>query len=335
MIVLQQNGSLLLGILRNGRIGRGIHRGDGVRIVEQAHFVHGSQDAMNHIVEAGLRHLTAVDDLREGRKEGAVRLFLIEPRQRRGCRAVRCPPVRQDETLEAPIAFQNVIEQVRVLAGIHAVHQIVGAHDRLHVGVLETNLKGQQIALASRAVIDLDVHGGAGGFLIVQCEVLDARDHVLVLDGPKMRSRDLPRQHRILALGLERAAVARLASDQVDVAAEIDIDAVGAQLGSDDAAILVRLVDIPTRGTGDGRGKCGGRSHTVANPHAAVGQIEVRDAEPRDSRNPAHGAARNRAGSAMHQLDLLILGHLCQQFIGALIGVIMTRFGGLPQQCRR
>ena len=50
--------------------------------------------------------------------------------------------------------------------------------------------------------------------------MLDASDHVLGLNGADVRGGNLAGQDGILALGLECAAVARLAADQVDIAAQ-------------------------------------------------------------------------------------------------------------------
>ena len=153
VIVLQQNGSLLLGLLRDGRIRGCINRRDGRGIVEQSRFIHRSQYAMNHIVEAGLRYLTGVYGLREELEEGVVRLFLVEPGQRSCGRAVRRPPIRHDEAREPPVAFKNVIQKMLVLTGIRAIHEIVGAHYRLHVGVFDADFESQQVTLARAAFI--------------------------------------------------------------------------------------------------------------------------------------------------------------------------------------
>ena len=119
-------------------------------------------------------------------------LLLIES----GCgclyRAV-CPvPVGHDEALESPIAFQNVGQQMRVLASVRSADQVVGAHHRLHVGVFHADFEGQQIAFAGTTLVDLNIGREARGLLIVQGKVLDSGDNVLVLDRLKVCALILP-----------------------------------------------------------------------------------------------------------------------------------------------
>ena len=155
--------------------------------------------------------------------------------------------------------------------------------------------------------------------------MLDSANHVLRLNRADVCGGDLAGQNRIFALGLERAAVARLAADQVDVAAQVHVHAVSPQFGSNHAAIFRSLVQVPTGGAGDGRrqGRC--LAHRVAHPHAAIRQIEVRNAKLRHARHvtgaaPRHAGFRpNRSFAAIQELDLLVLAHLRNQLIRALV----------------
>ena len=114
------------------------------------------------------------------------------------------PPIRHHEARKLPISLENVVQQMRVLAGVHAIHQVVGAHDGLHIGVLDADLEGQQVALAHAPFVDLSIGGGAARLLIVQGEVLDAADHVLGLNGVDVRGGDLAGQDGDLRLWFRR-----------------------------------------------------------------------------------------------------------------------------------
>ncbi len=97
-----------------------------------------------------------------------IGLFLIETVEGGVDGGVSGPPVGHDEAGELPVAFEDVVEQVVVLAGVDAVHQVVGAHDGLDVGILNADFESEQVAFAHAALVDLGVGGGAAAFLIVE-----------------------------------------------------------------------------------------------------------------------------------------------------------------------
>jgi hypothetical protein len=153
-----------------------------------------------------------------------------------------------------------------------------------------------------------------------------------------MRRGNLPSEDRIFTFRLEGATVAWFASCVVDIPAEIHIDAVVTQLGSDYLAIRIRCRRVPSGSACNRRGQCRRRTHIVAHAHAAIGKIQVRNAERRNAWNPALRAARQwryaravRRYPALHHLQLLRLCHLCQQRIGPLICRFRCRRG---LQCR-
>ena len=118
-------------------------------------------------------------------------------------------------------------------------------------GVLDADLEGEQVGLAARTLVDDCVCRGAAGFLIVKGEVLDIADDVLRLDGRDVGGRDFSGEDGVFTLGLEGAAVARLAADEVNVPAEVDVDTVVGQLGADDVAVFCGFVQIPAGGVGE------------------------------------------------------------------------------------
>ena len=153
-------------------------------------------------------------------------------------------PVGLHEAVEAPLALENVVQQVAVLTGVDAVHLVVGAHDRADAGV-DGALEVRQVDLAQRALVDGDVHAHAGVLDAVQGEVLGAGDHVL------LRAADEAGGHgadvdRVLAVGLLRAPPARVAQ-QVDGRGEQHVVALGAGLGADRLADLSFEIGIEGR----------------------------------------------------------------------------------------
>ena len=146
--------------------------------------------------------------------------------------AVLCvaPQSERTKPWKPEILLQNLVEQVAVLAGVVAVHQVVGAHHGSRAGLLHGDLERQQVGLAHGALVDLDVDDVAAGLLVVERVVLDVADDALSLQAPSSAAPTiLPGQDRIFAVVFEVAAVARLAG-QVHAAAERHVVALVAQL---------------------------------------------------------------------------------------------------------
>ena len=140
-----------------------------------------------------------------------------------------------------------------VLAVKRSIHQAIGAHRHLRVGVIQSYFKGQQVALARGAFIDDRVRLGTPGLLIVECVVLHAGNHILILHAKKMLGGDHSSQIGVFSRCLKGPPVARLPADQVNIASEIYIDAKGALLLADHLAVLIGLIQIPAGGIGEGR----------------------------------------------------------------------------------
>ena len=212
-----------------------------------------------------------------------------------------------------------------ILAGVSAIHEIVGAHHHLRLGILESDLEGQQVTLPCGTFINHGIGLRASGFLIVHGEMLWARDHILVLDGLEVRRGDPPCQNGILALGLKRAAIARLSGREIHIPSEVHIHAKGAHFPADDLAVFVSLIQVPGCGAGDGRRKRSRRPHS-----ARVRVQKIRNSESRYARDPADSVSRakrilNREIS-VHELKFLIQGHLSEEEVRALVGVRWRRW---------
>ena len=211
-----------------------------------------------------------------------------------------------------------------VFAVVLAVGQVIGTHHRLHIGVLDADFEGKQVGFAASAVIDDGVGGGAAGFLVVEGEMLDVGNDVLGLDGVEVGGRDFAGEDGVFALGFEGAAVARLASDEVAVAAEVDVDAVVGELGADNVAVLGGFGGVPAGGAGEGgRERCRG-TDAIAYSDTAVGEVEGGDVQRWNAGDVAGCAAGDGValgeigGDAAHdELEFLCLGHLGFQGGGA------------------
>ena len=114
------------------------------RIIEQAHREFTAQNAVDHVVEARHGHLSSLHRFLERiRKVGAAGHLHIQARQRGFNGRVRAAPIRQYESLESEILFQDVGEQIAVLAGVIAVQQVVGTHHGAGAGLLDADLKSK------------------------------------------------------------------------------------------------------------------------------------------------------------------------------------------------
>ena len=158
-----------------------------------------------------------------------------------------------------------------VFAVIDTVGEVIRAHHRLGVRILDADFKGQQIALASAALIDHRVGGRPAALLVVEAEVLHHSDDVLGLDSGDMRGVDFSREDGIFALGLKGSPVARFAPGEIHVAAGIDIHPVVGEFGADHGSILGGFIQIPTGGVGNSRRQHSRLSDVRADSDAAIG----------------------------------------------------------------
>ncbi len=223
------------------------------RVVEQPHRKLAAQDPVRHVIEAGHGNLPAFHRLLESLAEviGFRHLEVQTGVGRLGC-AMRGAPVGDDETLKAKVFLQSLVEEIVVLAGVIAVHQVIGAHHSARIGPLEGNLEAEQIAFAHGPLAHLHIDERASAFLIVHGVVFEVADDVLLLERLHLGARHRAGQDRIFAVILEVAAVARLAGE-VDTAAERHGVALVAQLAANERAVFAGQIDIPARSFRNGR----------------------------------------------------------------------------------
>ena len=280
--VFQKHGPLFFYLLRDGGVCGGVDAGDLRRMLIHAHGEHRAKDSVHHVVEHRSLHVAVLDRqlnafIFHAFKIASRRLFLVES----GCgglyRAMGPVPVGHNKALESPIVFQNVGQQVRVLARVGSADEVVGAHHRLHAGIFHADFEGQEIAFARAAFVDLNIGGEARGLLIVHGKVLDSGDNVLVLDRLKVLRLDFAGEQRIFARGFEGASAARLAADQINVAAKVHVHPERFRFGADHLSVLVGFAQIPTGCARDRRWECCCLSNTVSDANASVRKIKVRN----------------------------------------------------------
>ena len=170
---------------------------------------------------------------------------------------VGAAPVGDDGAVEAPLAEEDLLEQVLVLVGIGTVDQVVAGHDVLGIGLLDHDLEAGEVDLAQRALIEHGVGRLAAGLLLVAGEVLGAGGEALVLDAAHVAGGHLAGEVGVLGDVLEVAAAERVALD-AEAGAEDDVVVHGGGLLREGDADLLAQLGLPGVGDGHGRGEAGG-----------------------------------------------------------------------------
>ena len=206
--ILQEDDAAFRDALRDGKASRAVYRLHGFRAVERSDRNEAAQDATRHVVDSLFGDFAFFDGgLQRAREVAFLPELLVEARVGGLRGAVGRAPIGHDPALEAPLGLQDVVEEMRVLAGVDAVHLVVGAHHAADARLLHGDLEGQQVDLAHRPFIDAHVDPVAIGLLGIRHEVLDGRNDTLGLDPANLRRHQAARQDRILAEVLEVASV--------------------------------------------------------------------------------------------------------------------------------
>ena len=255
LLILEQDDALLLQFASHLQSTQYIRDAPLHRVIHQARGEHCAQNAMHVIVHLGLGYCAGFHSLLQIVSiEKPSRLLVIHACCGSLGYAVGSSPIGENESLKLPVLLQKISEQILVFAGIVAVQAVVRTHHTRDIGFLDTDFEGQQVTFARRALVDGDVHRIASTLLIVQGIVLDVAKHMLCLDPPDHRSHHLARQHWVLAHVLERAAIARLASE-VHSSAQRHVVALCAQFTADQRPVFESALQIPTRSARHTRGK--------------------------------------------------------------------------------
>jgi hypothetical protein len=195
------------------------------------------------------------------------------------------------------------------------------------------DLEGKQVGFARRRRIDARIERAAIRLLVVEGEMLDGRQDMPALRAGDRCARHDAREQRVFGKIFEIAAAARVANE-VDGAAEQQVEATGARLVRHRLTLAARQRLVPSRGERQIRRH---RRRTFAaadvagigDAEFAVGLLQSRHAEPwrpRDEAGRADRAVRlgsaapRRAKTPVHQRKLLGFGHPRQRLRGALGG---------------
>ena len=334
--VLQQHNTLFLNLLRIVTSAEWIdHAARHRRLVDHSVREHAAHNAMHHVVQPRLRHLPALHGLLQRIAEEVVvaRLVHIEPGQRGLHRAMRPAPVGEHKALKSPVLLQHLVQRIVVLARVVAVDVVVRAHYARRMRRCNGDLEGKQIGLTQRALVHHGIQNVAPGLLVVHSVVLNVAHDVVRLHA----ARHLPNHHagedRVLACVLEVASIARLA-DQVHPPANRHVVSLRAQLAANHRAVEKRRVRVPARGHPNYRRqqrRVAALRSGHAHAHRRVGQVDVRQMQPRNPRNKARPAivsrrhrsarAQHSPARAMHQLDLLVQRHLVEHQVRARVRI--------------
>ena len=239
-------------------------------------------------VDHGLVDQALADSGRQGGAEpgGGPRHLEVEARQRGGRGGVCAEPVRHDEPVEAPLAAEDPVDEVGLLAAVDAVDLVVGGHHGPDAGLPYGGFEGGEVDLPQGALGDLGADRHPLVLLVVAGEVLDAAPDPAPLHPLHVGDGEAGRQQRVLGERLEGAPGQRRAHD-ADRRPQQHVDALGPGLGGQDLAEARHERWVPRR---PDRHAAGQRQRAAADqavtPDArrAVGDLERRDAEPLDRR---------------------------------------------------
>ena len=135
VLVLQQNDALFSDVLGGRHSALDIRHLPDDRMIKQTAGKNRAQNALDVIVQLLLGDFSCLDRLLQSVTiEVLARLLLIEAGVRRLGSGVGSAPVRNYESFEVEAFFQNVGQQIAVLAGIIAVDPVVRTHDSTGFG---------------------------------------------------------------------------------------------------------------------------------------------------------------------------------------------------------
>ena len=167
-------------------------------------------------------------------------------------------PVGHDDALVSPLVAQQLGEQPVILAGVHAVDLVVGAHHGPRPRPRDHPVEGAQVHLTQGSLVDVCADPQPVGLLVVDREVLDRRADVPALQSVHPLGRQHAGQQRVLGEVLEVPA-AQGAALEVDARAEQYRDAHGAALIAEGLPHPAQQSRVPGGGAGHGGREAGGR----------------------------------------------------------------------------
>ena len=122
-------------------------------------------------------------------------------------------PVAHYDAVEAPFAFQNLVQHHGIVAVVLVFIEVVSTHDAPCLALGHGCLEGGQVYLVKGAVAHYHVHLVAVLFVVVQGVVFHAGGHTVLLQALHIRHHHTRGQIGVLAHIFKVAAVERGAED--------------------------------------------------------------------------------------------------------------------------
>ncbi len=299
-VVLEQGDAFESSLEGDGPVGDRVSRIGGVELrpVRESVAQLGAEDAQKVLVDGRFLHLAAFDRGDEvfGVHELGARHLEVQAVVDRGDAVVGRIPVGHENTLESPLPFQHFQIEEIVLRRVDAVHQVVGIHDRVDVGLGHGGLEAREVDLPHGALIHIRAGVVPIELLIVEGVVLDGGDNALRLHALDEGHDKGGVQERVLGLVFEVSAAHGRARD-VDAGTEQEVDPAGAGVAAEALAELPCELRIP-RCRQRGAACVGGGGSPGADANRGVGHFEAGQADCR------HRPGKHPVNPSQ-QLDLL------------------------------
>ena len=126
---------------------------------------------------------------------------------------VHTSPVGNNYAVEAPFAFQDIVQQILVVAGMLTFIKVVSTHDGPCITFLHGSFESRQIDFVQSTVVYNDIGVVTVHFMIVQREVLYASGNTILLYTLYVGNNHTAGQIRIFTHILEVTSVQRCAVD--------------------------------------------------------------------------------------------------------------------------
>ncbi len=257
------------------------------------------QHALRRATDIGFGDLMSGDRLHQQRAEIPGRPRHLEVQTPRdGDGTVRPEPIGDDRAVEAPLFFQQALEQLGMLAAVRTAQPVVRAHQAPHAGAEHRGFERWQVQLAQRPFGNLHADREALVLLVVAYEVLDARTDAALLDAFDVGDCHLGGEIRIFRKAFEVASVQWMAVN-VHRRSEQHTGTFRARLVGEHASDTPHQVAVPRCCQRRSARQAGGRSHRPTRPARAgraVGHAQRGDADPVDRRGVPEVDARGQGG---------------------------------------
>mmetsp|Transcript_102612 Transcript_102612/g.208999 ORF Transcript_102612/g.208999 Transcript_102612/m.208999 type:complete len:514 (+) Transcript_102612:471-2012(+) len=206
-------------------------------------------------------------------------------------------PIGHYHALKAHLLLQVALQKFRILAGIGAVHFVVGTHDGADPSI-NSSFERRIIQLPSGAVVDLRVLPHAVRLLLVEGVVLRSGHNALALHTFHVSTGENGTQVRVLAGDILEVSPVPCDAVHVHRGSKDDIGALAVELGTDRLGHLVDRAFAESGGQGQQGGptSCGTLFAWVRGPEAVsgIGHLQRRHAQAWDGLDRAREVARLR-----------------------------------------